>query len=88
MKAVKDVLLREIAGEYILVPMGSVAQRLNGMVSLNKSGLLLWNRLQAGCTEADLVEALLAEYEVDRPAAEAGVQGFLAKVRQYRMLEE
>lgn len=88
MKAVEDVILREIAGEYILVPVGAAAGRLNGMVSLNGSGRLLWQRLQAGCTEADLAEALLAEYEVDRPVAEADVQAFLAKVRQAGMLAE
>lgn len=88
MKAVEDVILREIAGEYILVPVGAAAGRLNGMVSLNGSGRLLWQRLQAGCTEADLAEALLAEYEVDRPVAEADVRAFLAKVRQAGMLAE
>lgn len=74
------MILREIAGEHILVPTGETAEKLNGLMNLNDSGLLLWNRLQKDCTEKELVDSILDEYEVDRATAEADVREFLAQM--------
>ena len=35
MHASKDYILREIAGETILIPSGAAAQKFNGLVTLN-----------------------------------------------------
>ena len=88
MKASPDVILRQVAGEYILVPVGELSLRLQGMISLSESGGLLWKRLEGGCTEQELTDALLAEYEVDRPQAERDVRAFLDMLREAGLLEE
>lgn len=80
------MVLREIAGEYLLIPTGETALKIHGMVTLSESGLLLWKRLQAECTEEALVEALLAEYEVDRETAQADVQAFLEQLDKAGLL--
>ena len=56
------------------------------MVTLSESGLLLWKKLQAECTEEALVEALLAEYEVERETAQADVQAFLEQLDKAGLL--
>ena len=61
LKATREFVLREIAGEHILIPVGETAQKLHGMLNLSESGLLLWNTLQEERTEEELVEALLEE---------------------------
>lgn len=88
MKAVKEMILREIAGEHILIPTGSAAKKFNGLINLNQSGLLLWNKLQNECIKDDLVDVLLEEYEVDRETAEADVDKFLKKLREAEILLE
>lgn len=87
MRVSQELILREIAGEHILVPVGETALRFQGMITLNESGLLLWRKLQSGCTEGDLVEALLAEYQVERDQARADVAAFLEKLSQAELLE-
>lgn len=82
LKATGDMILRKIAGENLLVPVGAAAQRLRGMINLNDSGLLLWEALQTDCTKEMLVDTLTAEYEVDRATAEADVQAFLDALEQ------
>ena len=37
-----DFVLREIAGETLLVPAGKTALDLNGMLTLNETGAALW----------------------------------------------
>ena len=48
--------------------------------------MLLWNRLQEECTEEDLVNALLAEYQVDRETAAADVKAFVQQMREVGIL--
>lgn len=86
MKVNGELILREIAGENILIPVGATALRIQGMISLTESGVLLWNRLQTECTEEDLVDAVLEEYDVDRETAEADVQAFLNQLRALELL--
>lgn len=86
MKIQGDLILREIAGEHILVPVGETALRVKGMISLTESGALLWERLQTECTEEDLVRAILEEYDVDRETAAADVTSFLDQLRTLNLL--
>ena len=82
MRANHDFLLREIAGESILLPVGEAAQRMSGLVDLNESGTLLWKKLEKDCTEQELVEALLQEYDVSEATAKADVKKFIVKMRE------
>ena len=82
------MVLREIAGESLLIPVGQTALKIHGMITLSESGLLLWKRLQTECTEEELVEALLTEYQVDRETASADVKAFIRQMQEVGILEE
>ena len=88
MKATEEMILRDVAGEHLLIPVGPLALKVQGMVSLSESGLLLWQRLQEDCTQEELTDALLAEYQVDRQTAEADVAAFLQQMRDVGILVE
>lgn len=82
MKLKLDFVLREIAGETLLVPAGKAALDLNGMITLNAMGTALWNKLPEVEDEAALVQWVLDEYEVDADTARADVSAFLGRLRQ------
>ena len=86
MKATNDVILRQIAGEYILVPVGAMARKLHGMISLSESGHLLWNCLQKDVSVDELVKALLSEYDTDEQTAREDVSAFLKKLADLGLL--
>lgn len=52
-------ILREIAGEALLVPVGEQTQTLNGFVTLTSTGAFIWKQLN-GTRTAQEVAALLA----------------------------
>lgn len=81
-KAAGNLLLREIAGESILIPVGEMALKIHGMISLSESGAILWQKLQKECTEEELVDAILKEYDIDWATAVEDVQAFLKKMRK------
>lgn len=87
MKITDNFILREIAGEHILIPVGEAALRVHGMVTLSESAVILYEKLQSECTEEDLVDVLTAEYEVDRDEALRDVGAFLGQMRQVGILE-
>lgn len=46
----KDFVLREIAGEAILVPTGDAGVFENSMISMNPTSLFLWKQFEEPCT--------------------------------------
>ena len=87
MKIKKDFILRKVADSYVVVPVGKLTLDFNGIINLNETGAFLFGLLQNGAEREDLIEKLLAEYEVDRARAESDVDVFLGKVRDADVLE-
>ena len=82
MKLKKNFVLRQVAGAWVVLPLGAETVNFSGMLQLNDSGAMLWRVLEAGGDKEALVDALLGEYDVTREQAEADVQEFLAKLTQ------
>lgn len=79
MKLKEGFLLREVAGQVVVLPTGDELD-LNMMITLNDTGKFLWERLEEETSEEALVEALLSEYDVDKETAVKSVAGFVAKL--------
>lgn len=77
MKIDKEFVLREIAGDYILVPVGQTAMSFNGLITINEIGAFLWERMKEDTTIGLLTEAVLGEYEVEREIAQKDVEEFV-----------
>lgn len=88
MHASKDYILREIAGETILIPSGAAAQKFNGLVTLNELGSFIWSTLSEDMTLDALTARITDVYEIDAATAQADAQEFLAELRKVGALEE
>lgn len=77
MRINKEFVLREIAGEYIIIPTGSTALEFNGLITVNEIGVTLWKMLQEDVTVEQLVSGILEEYEVEEEEARADIEEFL-----------
>ena len=86
MKIRKELIRREIAGDVILVPVGGTVLENNGLFALNELGAFLWDRLESAEDEESLVQAVLAEYEVDEEIARTDVAAFLQKLQDMEIL--
>ena len=73
--------VREVAGEYFLIPIGKSALDLNGMITTNDVGVSIWNALAQAEDEEDLVRAIMEEYEADENQVRSDVLAFLAQLR-------
>ena len=87
MKIKEGFVLRQVADNWIVLPVGQASVNFNGMMSLNESGALLWQALEKGGDRIALAEALLAEYEVEREEALADVDAFLTALTKAGCIE-
>ena len=87
MKVDKEFVLREIAGDYVIIPIGRTVLSFNGLITVNEIGAFLWNLLQEDVTKEDLVAKVLDEYEVDEETAREDIQEFLDTLVRGGILE-
>ena len=80
--------IRTIVDEIVAVPTGNDLLHFSGILSLNPVGHFLFELLSEEQTEESLVEALMAEYEVDAETAGADVREFLDVLREHKLLAE
>ena len=85
MKLKEGFILRTVAGQTVALPAGGVTN-LDMMITLNDTGKFLWEKLTVGAEKDELVEALLAEYDVDRETAEKSVDAFVARLKEHDFL--
>ncbi|MGI6710078.1 MAG: PqqD family protein [Bacilli bacterium] len=87
MKIKKDFVLREVVGEYVVIPIKDAAVNFNGMISLNESAKILWESLNEEKSEEDLVKILCDEYEISKEEAANDVKEFIKILKENNFLE-
>ena len=61
----------------------------NAAMSINKTGVYLWNRIKDGATEAEMTSELVKRYSgVTEEQAAADVKAFLQELRNRSILSE
>ena len=88
MKIKDGFLLRQVGGNNVVVPVGAQAVDFRCIITLNEVGAFLWQKMTVDCSVADLVEALLGEYDVTADIATADVERFVASLREKNLLDE
>lgn len=85
MKIKDGFVLREVAGDTVVLPSGDL--NINAMITLNESAAFLWKKMEQEITEEELVAAVLAEFEdVDKDLAEKAVKGFIGQLNEHGFL--
>lgn len=70
MKLNKDLILREVGGEYMIVNPFTDTVDMTQVYSLNETAAWLWKQMEdKEFTVTDLVAVLREEYEVDKQTA-------------------
>ena len=87
MQIVNGFCIRKILDETVAVPTQEAAHRLSGLVSMNETGEFLFQLLQTEQTKESLVEAMLANYEIDEETATADVEDFVKILQENDLLE-
>ena len=86
MKIAEGFLLKSIAGTNVVVPTGSNTVSFDNIISLNETGVFLWEILENDTTEENLVNSMLEEFDIDEATAKADVAEFVGKLKEAGLL--
>ncbi len=87
MKIKNNFILRQVAGSWIAMKIGDENSTMEGVLSLNDSGVLLWKCIEQGCDVDQLVQVLTKEYDVDVAQATEDANEFVEKLRGFDCIE-
>jgi len=87
MKVKEEFVIREVAGENIVVSTDAKAVNFSGMLVLNGTGTFLFNLMQKDVSVDYLVDELMKKYEVDEKSARLDCLAFVNKLKEKNILE-
>ena len=77
MKIVKEFILREIAGECVLVPTGATSQEFNGMITISDTAKFIWENIEKVDGLEEMIQMVLDTYEIDEETARRDTIAFV-----------
>lgn len=83
-----EFILREVAGETLLIPVGETALKMNGMITLDPVAAEIWKLLQQNADRAAILGNILSRFDVDEATAGKDLDEFLTQMRENGLLED
>ena len=86
MEIKKEVYLRNICGDDVLIPTGATVDEYNGMFTLTPTGSVIFKAIEDGLDENGILERVLDEFDVEREVAEKDIADFLESLRDFGII--
>jgi Coenzyme PQQ synthesis protein D (PqqD) len=88
LRATKDVIAREVAGEAFLVPIRGKLADLQDLFVLNEVGQWAWSRLDGTRSVDHLVAGIMDEFEVPQEQARRDLEAFLSELKAAGLVDD
>lgn len=88
MKIKDGFLLREVAGNYVVIAVGEDAVNFNSIITVNEIGAYIWNKINEGKNEEAIADDIIGEYSIDRDTALKDSGEFINQLREAGIIEE
>ncbi len=88
MKIKEGYLLRQVAGSNIVVPVGEGSMDFSGVITLNEVGAFIWQILEKGADKQEILDKMLAEYDVSKETAEKDIDEYIEKLRGAELIAD
>lgn len=86
MKLKYEFAVNQVCGVWCAVPVGKSADKYHGVISLNESAADMMKYLSEEITEEELVQKMLAEYDVPEQDLRKDVHDFVEKLKAENVL--
>ena len=83
-----DFILREIAGEYTIIPTGGDNVFSNAVMAPNGTAVFLWEAFQKPSTIQDVVVEAMQKYDVTEEQIYKSISNFVKQSLEFKVLEE
>ena len=82
MRIKNGFVLREVAGQIMVIATGEASKDFHGMIKLNSTGKVIWLGLQEGLEENKIAERLQEQFDVDAEKALEDTKAFLKQMEE------
>jgi len=82
-----SIVTRKTGKEYVLVPIANNIADMNSVYTLNETGAFIWEQIDGKKSVRDLIEALIAEYEIDKETATRDIFSFIEDLNKYLIIK-
>ena len=79
-KIKEGFMLRSVADNYVVVPVGKASSELKGLINLNSVGAFIWKCLENDTTILEVINKVINEYGIDEELATRDVITFINKL--------
>lgn len=87
MRTKSGFVLREVAGEYMLIPVGEQSGVIDGIITLNSVAAVVWKALEEKRGKEGALEDILARYDVDAEMASSDLDQLLRRMANAGLIE-
>lgn len=81
-------VIREVAGQILVIATGEASKDFHGMVKLNETGKDIWLGLQEGLPVDEIAARIETKYNVESAVALRDVEEFVANMREMGFLAD
>ena len=80
-------VLRQIAGEFLAIPISNEAGDDSNIVILNPVSQIIWGKIENGASFNEILEVVTTEFDVSKEEAAADIKEFLDGLKEAGLLE-
>ena len=88
MKIKDGFVMREVAGQIVVIAVGEASKDFHGMIYLNSTGKCIWEGVRDGLSEKAIVGKLIQAYDVDSKKARQDVHAMILKMVEAGVIEQ
>jgi len=86
MRIKSGFVLREVAGQIMVIATGEASKDFHGMIKLNGTGKEIWLGLQEGLTDTEIAMRIQSKYEVELEKALEDTKSFMKQMEEMGFL--
>ncbi len=88
MKIKEGFVLKKVGKQSVVVAVGEMASKFNGVISLNETAEFMWKNLESSKDYKDLAKKLMEEYDVDEEKAILHCKKFIEQLVKAQVIDE
>ena len=86
MRIKKGFVLREVAGQIMVIATGEASKDFHGMIKLNATGKVIWLGLQEDLSQEEIANRLQEQFDVESEKAIEDTRAFIKQMEEMGFL--
>ncbi len=86
MKIKDGYMTRPMGENHIVVAIDDIEDEFDGLITLNNSGLFIWEKLQNDITYDDLLQSIVDHYDAPKDIIKTDLDKFLSNAEKANLL--